>query len=237
MSQRHTVKSYDEELNQLRSMISRMGGLTEAQLTGASEALSERDEEKSQRIILADKTLDILETEIETLAIQMIALRSPMADDLREIVAAMKIAGTLERIADYAKNVAKRSIVLNKSEAIKPATLIPQMIDLTKVMLKDALDAYIDRDPEKALTVWERDKSVDEIYNSLFRELLTYMMENPRLITPSTHILFIAKNIERIGDHITNIAEFIHYQVKGVKLDMDRPKGDETSFTSVNHKT
>ncbi|MDA5193612.1 phosphate signaling complex protein PhoU [Govanella unica] len=233
MAQEHTVKSYDEELNQLRSMISRMGGLAEAQLTGAIEALTERNAEKAQRIIAADRSLDILEQEIESQAIQMIALRSPMADDLREIVAAIKISSTLERIADYAKNVAKRSIVLNQSEHVKPAVLIPQMVELTKVMLKDALDAYIDRDAQKTIMVWESDKGVDELYNSLFRELLTYMMENPRLITPCTHILFIAKNIERIGDHVTNLAEIVYYQVKGETLDMNRPKSDDTSFAVV----
>lgn len=233
MAQEHTVKSYDEELNQLRSMISRMGGLAEAQLTGAIDALTGRDAEKAQRIIAADRSLDILEHETETQAIQMIALRSPMADDLREIVAALKISSILERIADYAKNVAKRSIVLNQSERVKPAVLIPQMAELAKVMLKDVLDAYIDRDSQKALMVWESDKGVDELYNSLFRELLTYMMENPRLITPCTHILFIAKNIERIGDHVTNLAEIVYYQVQGQNLDINRPKSDDTSFAVV----
>lgn len=233
MAQEHTVKSYDEELNQLRSMISRMGGLAEAQLMGAIEALIERDAEKAQRIVAADRSLDILELETETQAIQMIALRSPMAGDLREIVAALKISSALERIADYAKNVAKRSIVLNQSEPVKPAVLIPKMADLAKIMLKDVLDAYIDRDSRKALMVWESDKGIDELYNSLFRELLTYMMENPRLITPCTHILFIAKNIERIGDHVTNIAEIIYYQVEGENLDINRPKGDDTSFAVV----
>ncbi len=237
MAQEHTVKSYDEELNQLRSMISRMGGLAEAQLTGAIDALGERNEEKAQRIIAADRSIDILEKEAETLAVQMIALRSPMADDLREIVSALKISSILERVADYAKNMAKRSIVLNQSERVKPAVLIPQMVDLTKIMLKDVLDAYIDRDSEKALMVWESDKGVDELYNSLFRELLTYMMENPRLITPCTHILFIAKNVERIGDHVTNIAEIVYYQVEGQNLEINRPKRDDTSFATVSpHK-
>lgn len=227
MAQEHTVKSYDEELNQLRSMISRMGGLAEAQLMGAIEALIERDAEKAQRIVAADRSLDVLELETETQAIQMIALRSPMAGDLREIVAALKISSALERIADYAKNVAKRSIVLNQSDPVKPAVLIPKMADLAKIMLKDVLDAYIDRDSRKALIVWESDKGIDDLYNSLFRELLTYMMENPRLITPCTHILFIAKNIERIGDHVTNIAENAYYVVTGEQLPLNRPKSDE----------
>lgn len=233
MTQNHIVRAFDEELNQLRSMISRMGGLAESQLMVATEALNERDEDKAQRVIAGDHALDVLEQEVEKIAIVMIALRSPMADDLRELVSALKVSSVLERIGDYAKNVAKRSLVLNQSEPIKPAIIIPQMTALVKVMLKDVLDAYMDRDSQKAFAVWESDKAVDELYNSLFRELLTYMMENPRLITACTHLLFIAKNIERVGDHITNIAEIVYYLVEGENLEIDRPKGDDTSFAVV----
>jgi phosphate transport system protein len=230
---KHTVKSYDDALHELRSIITQMGGLSEAQLSGALEALIERDEEKSQKVIAADKAIDKLDIEAEEKAIKLIALRAPLADDLREIVGALKISSVLERIGDYAKNVAKRSIVLNRSKPIKPIVVIPQMVNLAKVMLKDVLDAYIDRDSEKAVAIWQSDQAIDELYNSLFRELLTYMMENPTLITPCTHVLFIAKNIERIGDHITNAAEIVYYLVEGKNLDLERPKSDETSYTMV----
>lgn len=233
MVQDHIVRSYDEELNYLRGMITRMGGLAEAQLAGAIGALMERDEQKARQVIAADRSVDILDVEAERQAIQMIALRSPLADDLREIVAALKISSILERIADYAKNVAKRSLVLSRSQPLQPAAIIPHMVDLARVMLKEVLDCYIARDSLQARLIWERDKAVDDLYNSLFRELLTYMMENPQLITQSTHLLFIAKNIERIGDHVTNIAEIVYYLVEGERLELERPKSDDTSFADV----
>jgi phosphate transport system protein len=163
----------------------------------------------------------------------MIALRSPMADDLREILSALKIASILERTGDYAKNVAKRSTVLTQLEIMKIAPIVPQMATIVREMLKDILDAYIQRNSAKAYAVWARDKSVDELYNSLFRELLTYMMENPKLITPCTHILFIAKNLERIGDHSTNISEIVHFLVEGAVMEEARPKGEETIYSDV----
>lgn len=230
---KHTVRSYDDALHELRSIITQMGGLAEEQLNGALEALVERDDEKSRKIIAGDKIIDKLEVEAEEKAVKLIALRAPLADDLREIIGALKISSVLERIGDYAKNIAKRSIVLNQSKRIKPAILIPQMVNMTKVMLKDVLDAYIDRDSQKAVIIWESDQAIDELYNSLFRELLTYMMENPSLITPCTHLLFVAKNIERIGDHITNAAEIVYYLVEGKNMDLDRPKSDETSYAMV----
>ena len=164
----------------------------------------------------------------------MLALRQPMAKDLRAIVAALRIAGDLERIGDYAKNVAKRTMALNQVPAVRLAASIPRMGKLVQQIIKDILDAYTERDADKAYAAWSRDEEVDGMYNSLFRELLTYMMEDPRNITPCTHILFIAKNIERMGDHATNIAETIYFVVHGVPMTETRPKGDTTSFTVVS---
>lgn len=233
MSQEHIVKSFDVEISRLRSMISEMGGLAEAQTADSVKSMQQHDATLAQRVVDTDLRLDSLEHDIEKMAIEMIALRAPMADDLREIISALKVSSMLERIGDYAKNIAKRSIVLNKMETVKPAIIIPQMTNLVRQMMKDALDSYVQRDSAKAYEVWQRDKSVDDLYNSLFRELLTYMMENPRLITPSTHILFIAKNVERIGDHITNIAEIVYFLVEGKLLEETRPKSDETSSLNV----
>ncbi len=233
MVHRHTVSSYDEDLNRLRGLITRMAGLAETQLSDGVSALIKRNDDIARQVIAADKALDIMENEAEQAAIELIALRSPMADDLREIVSALKISSILERIGDYGKNIAKRSLVLNQSEPIKTAVIIPQMAAHAKTMLKDALDAFIDRDSDKAMMVWQSDKAIDGLNSSLFRELLTYMMENPRLITPCTHLLFVSKNIERIGDHVTNIAEIVYYLVTGNRLDQDRPKSDESATISV----
>jgi phosphate transport system protein len=163
----------------------------------------------------------------------MLALRQPVAGDLRSIVTALRISSDIERIADYAKNVAKRALALNQAPPIRPEAAVPRMGALAQQMIKDILDAYVERDAEKARAVWQRDEEVDDLYNSLFRELLTYMMEDPRSITTCTHLLFIAKNIERIGDHTTNVAELIHYQVLGRRLQETRPKSDTTSFALV----
>jgi len=160
--------------------------------------------------------------------VTVIALRSPLADDLREIVAALKIAAIIERIGDYAKNIGKRVPVLTQTAPIGPAVIIPEMAKVAAEMIRDALDSYVDRDPELAIQVMERDSQVDDLYNSLFRSLLTYMMENPHHITPSAHLLFIAKNLERIGDHATNIAELVHFSVTGEHL-MERTKTDQTA--------
>ncbi|MBW7837005.1 MAG: phosphate signaling complex protein PhoU [Sphingomonadales bacterium] len=233
MVHRHTVSSYDEDLNHLRGLITRMAGLADMQLSDGVSALIKRNDDIARQVIAADKALDIMENEAEQAAIELIALRSPMADDLREIVSALKISSILERIGDYGKNIAKRSLVLNQSEPIKTAVIIPQMAAHAKTMLKDALDAFIDRDSDKAMMVWQSDKAIDGLNSSLFRELLTYMMENPRLITPCTHLLFVSKNIERIGDHVTNIAEIVYYLVTGNRLDQDRPKSDESATISV----
>jgi phosphate transport system protein len=163
------------------------------------------------------------------MTVRMLALRQPMAQDLREVVAAIKIASDIERIGDYAKNIAKRAIVLATHAPLKPVASIPRMSQLALQIIKDVLDAYIEKDAEGARAAWRRDEEVDEMYNSVFREMLTYMMEDPRNIGPCTHLLFIAKNIERIGDHATNVAEIVYFLVHGRSLDEERPKGDTTN--------
>ena len=235
MGTMHTVKSFDEDLRQLRSYISQMGGLAEAQIMGAIDALATRDQDKARKIVQGDRAIDDLEVEAERHAVQTIARRQPLADDLREVISALKIAALLERIADYAKNIAKRATVLSQTDPVQPMVIIPEMGRTVTHMLKDVLDAYGSRDADKARAVWERDKNVDDFYNSLFRSLLTYMMENPQKITPSTHVLFIAKNLERIGDHATNIAEIIYFNVTGNYMEADRPKSDETAYAIVGN--
>jgi phosphate transport system protein len=225
----HIVKSFDEDLKHLNNVIAEMGGLAEAQLTRAVEALVRRNSELATQVVQDDKRIDALETEVGQLTVRMLALRQPMAQDLREVVAAIKIASDIERIGDYAKNIAKRAIVLSAHTPMKPVTSIPRMSQLALQIIKDVLDAYIEKDAEGARAAWRRDEEVDEMYNSLFREMLTYMMEDPRNIGPCTHLLFIAKNIERIGDHATNIAEIVYFLVHGRSLDEERPKGDTTN--------
>ncbi|GIK99853.1 MAG: phosphate transport system regulatory protein PhoU [Alphaproteobacteria bacterium] len=229
----HIVKSFDDELKQLNQVIAQMGGLAEAQLQMAIDALARRDTATAQEAVASDARINQLETQVDAMAVRMLALRQPMAQDLREVVAALKISGAIERIGDYAANVAKRVLTLSQLPPVRPLHAIPRMGRLTQELLKEVLDAYIEHDAEKAVRVWERDEEVDEMYTSLFRELLTYMMEDPRNITPCTHLLFIAKNIERIGDHATNIAETIHFLVRGKPLEAVRPKGDKSSFAVV----
>ncbi len=233
MASEHVVKSFEEELKRLYSLISRMGGLAETQLADAIRAVTDRDSELAAEVVEGDPKVDDLEREIDDLALKVLALRQPMASDLRSILSALKISAELERIADYAANVAKRSIALNQVAPIRPVHAIPRMGQVVKEMIKDVLDAYVNGDVDKAVRVWNRDEELDEMYSSLFRELLTYMMEDPRNITAATHLLFIAKNIERIGDHTTNVAEMIYFQVKGVPLRESRPKGDVSSFTMI----
>ena len=231
-AQSHTMKSFDDDLSQLRARIGAMGGMAEAQIVAAIDALTRRDTDAALRVVAEDKRIDALELEAERLAITTIALRAPMADDLREIIAALKISHMLERIGDYATNIAKRSTVLAQSAPIQPAVIIPEMGRAVAAMVKDALDAYADRDPELAVDVCERDRVVDDLYAALFRSLLTYMMENPHHITPSAHLLFVAKNLERVGDHATNIAEVVYFSVTGSHI-ADRPKGDDTPWGSA----
>jgi len=232
-SSEHIVKSYDEELKQLNALISRMGGLAETQFDGAVQAVLRRDVELAESIRAGDAEIDDLEHEIDALVVRLLALRQPMAVDLRYIVSALKIAADLERFGDHAKSVAKRAIAISKVPRI-PAPGLDRMARMVQSMIKDVLDAYLENDTNKAIRIWRQDAEVDELYNSLFRELLTYMMEDPRNITGCTHLLFIAKNIERMGDHATNIAEIVHYQVKGTQLPDDRPRGDDPSFTVVD---
>ena len=229
----HIVKSFDDELARLSDLISRMGGLAETQLEQAIEALQKRDSTLAEAAIEHDQKIDVLHAEVDEMAIRLLALRQPMAGDLRHIVTGLKIAPVVERIGDYAKNVAKRAIALNQMPPVKPLFTIPRMGRMVREMIKDVLDAFATNDVAKAYEVWVRDREVDDMYDSLFRELLTYMMEDPRNITPCTHLLFVARNIERIGDLATNVAELIHYQVEGVILDEDRPKTDLASVTVV----
>jgi phosphate transport system protein len=234
MASEHIVRGYDEELQKLNNTIAEMGGLAESQLGAAIEAVAERDSDLAARVVEGDTKVDQLERDLDTLAIRLLALRQPVARDLREIFAALKIASDLERIADYAANVAKRSIALSQTPPVRPVYALPRMAHFAQVQIKDVLDAYVERDADKAYAVWTRDAELDEMYSSLFRELLTYMMEDPRSIGPCTHLLFMAKNIERIGDHATNIAENLYYLVNGTPLEQARPKGDLSSLEVVS---
>ncbi|MGI4877064.1 MAG: phosphate signaling complex protein PhoU [Janthinobacterium lividum] len=227
----HTVKAFDDELHQLRSLVGQMGGLCEAQITAAIDTLMRRDADGALAVVEVDARIDALEAEVERLTVTMIALRAPMANDLREIISALKISSLLERIGDYAKNIAKRGSTLTQSGPLEPVVIIPEMARVVTGMIRDALDAYVDRDAAKAVAVCERDRTVDDFYNSLFRTLLTFMMENPHHITPSTHLLFIAKNLERIGDHATNVAEMVYYSATGEYI-ATRPKTDDTAYAT-----
>src|SRR5437867_6148832 len=230
MAAEHSIKSYDEELERLNNMIVEMGGLAESQLAAATEVVIERDSDRAIHVVEGDAQVDQLERDLDNLAIRLLALRQPMARDLREIFAALKIGSDLERICDYAANVAKRSMALNQTPPVRPVYALPRMAHLAELLVKEVIDAYVARDAEKAYAVWTRDAEVDEMYSSLFRELLTYMMEDPRNISACTHLLFMAKNIERIGDHATNIAEDLYYLVHGTPLVEARPKGDQSSL-------
>ena len=234
MSNDHIVSSFKADLGRLDNMIAEMGGLAESQLSRSIEALCKRDLEAAEQIIPADKKIDALEEEIYEFTVKLLALRQPVADDLRIIISAIKISSVIERIGDYAKNISKRTIVLKEGPSLTGAlNTVSRMGDLVQIMIKQALDAYIERDAEKAGDVRARDREVDLLHTSLFRELLTYMMEDPRYITPCTHLLFVAKNIERIGDHTTGIAEQVHFMVHGEMPADERPKGDHSSTTIV----
>ena len=223
----HTIKAFDEELEQLRANIAEMGGLAETAIREAMQALVRRDMDAAKIVVERDQRIDALESEVERQAVKIIALRAPMADDLREVVAALKIAGVIERIGDYAKNIAKRVASIEDSQ-IRPISLLPEMARIASEMVHDVLDAFAARDAQKAADVCERDAAVDDFYNSIFRALLTHMMENPHNITPATHLLFVAKNLERIGDHATNVAEMVYFAAKGEHL-AERSKGADPS--------
>jgi len=235
-STEHLVKSFDIDLKKLRDMLTEMGGIVESQVALAAEAIANRDTAAATRAVEADPQVDALEREIEQFVIRMLALRQPMAGDLRMIVAALKITGDLERIGDYAANVAKRSMVLGQYTLPFSLTGLAHMANMVQEQLKLIIDAIGSSDSDKAIEVWRSDRVVDDIYTALFRELITYMMEDPRSITPCTHLLFIAKNLERIGDHATNIAETVYYAVEGEVLPDTRPKGDTSAFTVVRPK-
>lgn len=223
----HIVKSFEDELNTLTAECARMGGLAEAQVADSIQAVVKRDQGLASSLVERDEQLDHLQLDIERKAIRLIALRQPMANDLRRTVAAMKIAGELERTGDLAKNIAKRTLVIVESEPMTPLTRsLERLGKLVLTRLKAVLDAYTRSDLDRALAVWSQDDEVDEHYNSLFRELLTYMMGDPRTITACAHMLFVAKNLERIGDHATNIAEMVSYEITGEEMIQARPKTD-----------
>ncbi|GAA4023242.1 phosphate signaling complex protein PhoU [Sphingomonas swuensis] len=225
-TQGHTLKAFDEDLDRLRALITEMGGRAEHAIIEAMRCLSERDLDGALRVIEEDKKIDALEAETERRAIQIIALRAPMAGDLRDVVAALKISGVVERIGDYAKNIAKRVPLLEGAAKIEPLSLLPEMARIATAMVHDVLNAFVQRDSDAALRVCERDKAVDDFYDSIFRTLLTHMMENPHIIGQSAHLLFVAKNLERVGDHATNIAEMVFYAATGQQM-ADRVKGAE----------
>jgi phosphate transport system protein len=234
MMPEHTAKAFDADLQELARKVAEMGGLAEKEIANAVDALAKRDTELAQHVMAIDLTTDALQREIEEKAILTIARRQPMAVDLREIIAAMRVSNDLERVGDLAKNIAKRVVALNGD--FPPQKLIrgvEHFADLVLAQLKQVLDSYAQRDTPKAIAVWKGDDKVDAMYTSLFRELLTYMIEDPRNITFCTHLLFCAKNIERMGDHATNIAETVYYMVEGRALADERPKRDTTSITPV----
>ena len=230
---KHIVSAFDEDLGKIQTLLLEMGGLVEAQIADGVEALIARDVEAGQAVRARDAEVDAFESEIDELAIRLIAMRQPMAVDLRRIVTALKITNNLERMGDYAKNMGKRVEAIADFDNIGGfAPTLRRMVELVSLMLRDALDAFIARDTAMAYEIRERDAQVDQLHNTLFREMLTYVMERPEYITPITHLLFIAKNIERMGDHTTGIAEQIIYMVDGALPDESRPKGDDTAFAS-----
>ena len=229
-NERHIATAFDRDLEGIQAMIMKMGGLVEAAILDAASALDARDDELADRVRLGDKVIDALEDQINTECARLIALRAPAASDLRTVLTVMKIAASLERCGDYAKNLAKRSLVLTKMSPVEgSAGAIKRMAKAVESLLGDALDAYIRRDLDLAADVRRRDREVDQMYNALFREFLTHMMEDPRAITACMHLHFIAKNIERMGDHATGVAEQVIYLVTGQMPEEDRVKGDTTS--------
>lgn len=212
----HTVKAFDEDITRLRGLIAEMGGLAEIAIQEALDALVRGDAALGEEVVARDKKIDALETEVDKLAVRIIALRAPMADDLREVIAALKIAGVVERIGDYSKNIAKRVGEIDGRNRFEPLTLLPAMGELASEMVHDVLTAYAARDPELAREVIAADEKVDAFYNSIFRNLVSYMVENPATISSAAQLLFVARNIERIGDHATNVAEMVHFAATGV---------------------
>ncbi|MBO9622511.1 MAG: phosphate signaling complex protein PhoU [Sphingomonas sp.] len=223
----HTVKAFDQDIGQLRGLISQMGGLAEQAIQEAMQALQRGDTTLAKQVRSDDKRIDAIEAEIEKLVVRLIALRAPMADDLREVIAALKIAAVIERIGDYAKNIAKRVPMIHTEgeDRIEAISLLPAMAQLASDMVHDALNAFSARDAAAADAVCKRDKSLDDFYDSIFRSLVTFMVENPRTISQVAHLLFVAKNLERIGDHATNVAEMVYFAATGRYL-ADSEPGD-----------
>ncbi|MDJ0641758.1 MAG: phosphate signaling complex protein PhoU [Erythrobacter sp.] len=211
----HTVKAFDEDITRLRGLIAEMGGLAEVAIQEALDAMVRGDEELGDSVVARDKKIDALETEVDKLAVRIIALRAPMADDLREVIAALKIAGVVERIGDYSKNIAKRVGMIEGRDRFEPLTLLPAMGELASEMVHDVLTAYAARDPDLAREVIATDAKVDAFYNSIFRNLVSHMVENPATISSAAQLLFVARNLERIGDHATNVAEMVHFAATG----------------------
>ena len=211
----HTVKAFDEDITRLRGLIAEMGGLAEVAIAEALDALVRGDDKLGDRVVARDKKIDTLETEVDKLAVRIIALRAPMADDLREVIAALKIAGVVERIGDYSKNIAKRVGMIEGRDRFEPLTLLPAMGELASDMVHDVLTAYAARDPVLAREVISADAKVDAFYNSIFRNLVSHMVENPATISSAAQLLFVARNLERIGDHATNVAEMVHFAATG----------------------
>ncbi|MEL6947797.1 MAG: phosphate signaling complex protein PhoU [Pseudomonadota bacterium] len=230
----HISSAFDADLRQIENLVVTMGGLVEQQIEDAAAVIVSRDLERAEALIAADKRLDEVEEEIDQLVVRVIALRQPKAQDLRAVMASLKIASDLERIGDYAKNLAKRTKVLAQVPTVgNTAKSVKRMCMMVRQMVKDVLDAYLSRDLASADEVRLRDEDVDQVHNNLFRSLLTYMLEDPRNITPCMHLLFIAKNVERMGDHATSVAEQVHFLIAGEMPDDERPKGDTTSTTLV----
>lgn len=223
---RHIVRSFDEDMNALTGQIVRMGALAERQVADAVAALTGRDVDLAAKVIERDHEVDDLEERVDQAVVRLLAMRQPMAVDLRIISMALKVSNDLERTSDYAVSVAKRAQRLADQPPLAAAMRIPQMGEICLEMLKDVLDAYVERDVEKAMAVWERDHEVDGLYNALFRELVTYMLEDPRTISRCIDLMFIAKNMERIGDHATNIAEKIQYMIHGKQINRGRHELD-----------
>ncbi len=229
----HTAKAFDLDLQELDRMVAEMGGLAEKQIAESVAALTKRDVERARRVIAADERIDALQSEIEEKAVLTIARRQPMAVDLREVVSALRVANDLERIGDLAKNIGKRVALTGDFHPVKLIRGVEHMAALVLAQLKEVLDAYSAHDLDKALAVWRGDEEIDALCTSLFRELLTYMMEDPRNITFCIHLMFCAKNIERMGDHATNIAETVHYLIEGRPITDQRPKGDTTTIAAL----
>ena len=225
----HTVRAFSQDLEQMTGDLARMGGLAEDLLTDALRAIVDQDASLADTVVARDVQIDDLQVEVEKKIHRLLALRQPLANDLRQTIAALKIAADLERTGDLAKNIAKRTKILDGMHVPAALNGVSRMGRVVIAQLKRVLDAYAAMDHEAAVQVWERDEEVDEHYTSLFREVLTYMMEDPRTITGCTHLLFVAKNLERIGDHCTNIAEEIHFLVTGDPLTTERPKVDALS--------